>query len=66
MTPRVVVTDNQARSLVVTVYADGARLDVPVSPLRALALAGQLIEAAGGRFRATQSVSDSADMADNS
>ena len=64
MTPRVVVTDNQARSLVVTVYADGARLDVPVSPLRALALAGQLIEAAGGRFRAAQSPSAMSETAD--
>jgi hypothetical protein len=39
MTPRLVVTDNPARPLVVTVYADGTRVDVPVSPLRALALA---------------------------
>ena len=48
MTRRLVVTDNPAGSLVVTVYADGTRLGVPVSPLRALALAGQLIEAVGG------------------
>jgi hypothetical protein len=48
MTPRLVVTDDPARPLLVTVYGDGTRVDVPVTPLRALALAGQLIEAAGG------------------
>ena len=64
MTPRLVVTDNPALPLVVTVYADGARLDVPVSPLRALALAGQLIEAAGGRLRGAQSMADMSDTAD--
>lgn len=64
MTRRLVVTDNPARPLVVTVYADGTRVDVPVSPLRALALAGQLIEAASGRLRGAQSMADTSDTAD--
>ena len=46
MTPRLVVADNPALPLVVTAYAGVTRIDVPVSPLRALALA------AGGRLRA--------------
>jgi hypothetical protein len=45
----------------VTVYADDIRVDVPVSPLRAIALAGQLIDAAGGRLRGAQSMADKSD-----
>ena len=56
MTPRLVVADAPGVPLVVTVYADDIRVDVPVSPLRAIALAGQLIDAAGGRLRGAQSM----------
>ena len=59
--PRVVVADDPSMPLVVTVYAGDARVDVPVSPLRALALAGQLIEAAGRRLRVAQSMAGKSD-----
>jgi len=61
MMPRMVVTDDPSMPLVVTVYADSNRVDVPVTPLRALAMAGQLIEAAVGRLRGAQSMADKSD-----
>ena len=61
MMPRLVVTDAPGVPLVVTVYAGDNRVDVPVTPLRALAMAGQLIEAAVGRLRGAQSMAATSD-----
>ncbi|MEI8396295.1 MAG: hypothetical protein WCF85_16295 [Rhodospirillaceae bacterium] len=51
---RVVVTDADPTPITLTVYGgDGDRIDVAVPPLRALALARELVQAAEGRLVVT-------------
>ncbi|MEI8396500.1 MAG: hypothetical protein WCF85_17340 [Rhodospirillaceae bacterium] len=53
---RVVVTDADSSPITLTAYSeDGGRIDVAVPPLRALALARELIQAAEGRLMVANS-----------
>ena len=51
MTPRIVITDAAPAPILLSVYQSAECVSVPVAPLKALALARDLIAAAETRFR---------------